>query len=66
MKTVLAFGTFDVLHPGHIHYLKKAKGLGDRLVVIVSRDDSVRLIKKKGAGARREGKAGDSRIIENG
>ena len=38
MKTVMAQGTFDVLHPGHIHYLEKSKKLGDELVVVVSRD----------------------------
>ncbi len=46
-KTVLAFGSFDVLHPGHIHYLAAARGLGDRLVVVVSRDESIRLIKHR-------------------
>lgn len=38
MKTVMAQGTFDVLHPGHLHYFKESKNLGDRLVVIISRD----------------------------
>ncbi len=41
MKTVLAFGTFDILHPGHISYLRQAKGLGKRLVVIVATDSNV-------------------------
>lgn len=45
MKTVLAFGTFDILHPGHISYLKQARTHGDRLIVVVSRDDSVILLK---------------------
>ncbi len=47
MKTVMAFGTFDVLHPGHIRYLEKAKSLGDRLVVVIARDDSIRMFKKR-------------------
>lgn len=47
MKTVLAFGTFDILHPGHISYLKQAKSLGDRLVVIVATDGNVMKIKGK-------------------
>ncbi len=38
VKRVLATGTFDILHPGHIHYLTQAKKLGDELVVIVARD----------------------------
>lgn len=45
MKTVMAFGTFDVLHPGHIAYLEQAKRMGDRLVVVVARDSSVAIIK---------------------
>ncbi len=38
MIRVLATGTFDILHPGHVLYLEKAKELGDELYVIVSRD----------------------------
>jgi FAD synthetase len=41
MTRVLATGTFDILHPGHILYLRKAKELGDELYVIVSRDSMV-------------------------
>ena len=41
MIRVLATGTFDILHPGHILYLEKAKALGDELFVIVSRDAMV-------------------------
>lgn len=47
MRTVMAFGTFDFLHPGHLFYLRKAKALGDFLVVVVARDRNVRLIKGK-------------------
>lgn len=47
MKTVIAFGSFDLLHPGHIAYLNDAKRLGDRLIVIVSRDESIRIIKHR-------------------
>lgn len=38
MKTVMAQGTFDVLHPGHLYYLRNSRELGDRLVVVISRD----------------------------
>lgn len=38
---VLAFGAFDLLHPGHLFYLKKAKKLGDKLVVVVARDKNI-------------------------
>jgi len=41
----MAFGTFDCLHPGHISYLKQARGLGDRLVVVVAREVNVIRIK---------------------
>lgn len=47
MKKVLAFGTFDILHPGHENYLKQAKTLGDFLVVVVARDETVKKIKGK-------------------
>lgn len=42
MKTVMAQGTFDILHPGHIHYLEKSAELGDELVVVISRDSRVK------------------------
>lgn len=41
MKTVMAQGTFDILHPGHIHYLEESAKLGDELVVVISRDSRV-------------------------
>ncbi len=41
MIRVLATGTFDILHPGHVLYLEKAKELGDELYVIVSRDATI-------------------------
>jgi FAD synthetase len=41
MVKVLATGTFDILHPGHILYLSEAKKLGDELYVIVARDENV-------------------------
>jgi FAD synthetase len=39
-KVVMAFGTFDILHPGHLSYFSRAKSLGDKLIVVVSRDSS--------------------------
>lgn len=41
MVTVLAQGTFDVVHPGHVHYLESAASMGDSLWVIVARDTNV-------------------------
>ena len=39
MKKILTYGTFDLLHIGHIEILRRAKELGDYLVVAVSTDD---------------------------
>ena len=47
MKTVMAFGCFDILHPGHIVYLEEAKKLGDKLTVVVARDHAIRVGKKR-------------------
>ena len=46
MKKVLVFGTFDILHPGHEYFLKKAKEHGDFLVAVVARDLTVKQVKK--------------------
>ncbi len=43
---VVAFGTFDILHPGHLFYLNAAKKLGNELVVVIARD--VNVFKSKG------------------
>lgn len=42
MKKIVATGTFDILHPGHVHFLSESKKLGDELWVIVSRVRNVR------------------------
>ena len=39
MKRVITYGTFDVLHYGHINLLKRAKALGDYLIVVLSSDE---------------------------
>ncbi len=44
-RIVMTNGCFDLLHPGHVDYLEKARALGDRLIVAVNDDDSVRRLK---------------------
>lgn len=44
-KTVLAGGCFDVLHPGHVVFLEKAKKAGDLLVVLLESDEKIKKIK---------------------
>lgn len=47
-RVVMTNGCFDILHPGHVAYLDEARRLGDRLVVAVNDDDSVRRLKGDG------------------
>lgn len=47
MKKVITYGTFDVLHYGHIRLLKRAKELGDYLIVALSTDEFNALKGKK-------------------
>jgi D-beta-D-heptose 7-phosphate kinase/D-beta-D-heptose 1-phosphate adenosyltransferase len=44
-RVVLTNGCFDILHAGHVSYLEEAKSCGDRLIVAVNDDDSVRRLK---------------------
>lgn len=44
-RIVMTNGCFDVLHAGHVSYLEEAKSLGDRLIIAVNDDDSVRRLK---------------------
>jgi D-beta-D-heptose 7-phosphate kinase / D-beta-D-heptose 1-phosphate adenosyltransferase len=47
-RVVFTNGCFDIIHAGHVTYLEQARQLGDRLVVAVNSDDSVRRLKGKG------------------
>jgi D-beta-D-heptose 7-phosphate kinase/D-beta-D-heptose 1-phosphate adenosyltransferase len=44
-KVVFTNGCFDLIHTGHVRYLKMARGYGDALVLAVNSDDSIRRIK---------------------
>jgi D-beta-D-heptose 7-phosphate kinase/D-beta-D-heptose 1-phosphate adenosyltransferase len=44
-RVVFTNGVFDILHAGHVSYLEEAKSCGDRLIVAVNDDDSVRRLK---------------------
>ena len=50
----LANGCFDLLHVGHVRYLRGAKGLGGKLVVAINSDESVRRLKGSGRPAMPE------------
>ncbi|MDA3810586.1 MAG: adenylyltransferase/cytidyltransferase family protein [Spirochaetaceae bacterium] len=47
MKTVLVFGTFDVIHPGHKFFLQQSATFGDKLIAVIARDEFVNSTKKK-------------------
>ena len=47
MKRILTYGTFDLLHYGHIEILRRAKALGDYLIVVLSSDKFNEIKNKK-------------------
>ena len=47
MKRIITYGTFDLLHYGHINLLKRAKALGDYLIVVLSTDEFNSKMKSK-------------------
>ena len=47
-RVVFTNGCFDIVHAGHVHYLQQARSLGDRLIVAVNDDASVRRLKGEG------------------
>jgi rfaE bifunctional protein nucleotidyltransferase chain/domain len=47
-RIVLANGNFDLLHVGHVRYLRGAKALGGKLVVAINSDESVQALKGEG------------------
>ncbi len=59
-RIVFTNGCFDILHRGHVTYLEEAAALGDRLVIGLNSDDSVR---RQGKGADRPYNDQDSRAL---
>ena len=47
MVRVMASGVFDILHPGHVLFLREAKKLGDELIVVVARDSTAERLKHR-------------------
>ncbi len=47
MTTVMCFGTFDILHPGHLYFLRECEKYGDELIVVIARDATVEKVKEK-------------------
>lgn len=47
MHTIITYGTFDLLHIGHVHLLRRARALGDRLIIGLSTDEFNRDMKDK-------------------
>ncbi len=47
MTIVMCFGTFDVLHEGHLDFFRQAKEYGDKLIVVVARDATTEEVKGK-------------------
>jgi len=45
MKLVMCAGTFDIIHPGHLFYFSEAKKYGDRLIVVIARDETAKKFK---------------------
>lgn len=45
MKTVLLFGSFDVLHEGHKNLFSQAKEWGDEIIVVLAKDETIEKIK---------------------
>lgn len=46
MTVVFTNGVFDILHPGHVRYLQAARAFGDKLIVAINSDRSVRVLQK--------------------
>ena len=59
LRVVFTNGCFDLLHPGHVHYLAEARALGDALIVALNSDSSVRRLKGEGRPILNEAERAD-------
>jgi FAD synthetase len=62
-KIILVGGCFDVLHSGHIIFLKKAKKLGDKLIVLLESDENIK--EKKGKNRPINSQKNRSLVLSN-
>ncbi len=54
LRVILTNGCFDLLHPGHVGLLQKAKALGDKLIVAINSDESIKRLKGPGRPVQNE------------
>ncbi|MBI2654280.1 FAD synthase [Candidatus Woesearchaeota archaeon] len=64
MKKVMCAGTFDIIHPGHLYYLSEAKKYGDKLIVVVARDDTSETFKGKKPVHNEKGRLEQVRMLK--
>ena len=62
-RLVFTNGCFDLLHPGHVDLLARARGLGDGLLLGLNSDASVRRIKRDAEGPKRQLNSQDARAF---
>lgn len=64
VKKVMVFGTFDILHQGHLDYFKQAKHYGDEVVAVVARN--INVFRMKGQYPKNDEKVRLAKIVESG
>ena len=64
MKLVMCAGTFDIIHPGHLYFLSEAKKFGDKLIVVVARDETSERMKGRKPSHNEKGRLEAVRSLE--